>query len=144
MAARRNYDDVQVGARLPDRETVVSRITLLLYGGQPMRTDFAGVHWSERMARAAGLPNVILHGPLLLEKALEFVGAWAGDPGCVEDLDLRFLRPVPVPDDETGAILHFSGDVAEKLADHRVSVVVQVTCPGTGLAARMASTVRLA
>jgi acyl dehydratase len=144
MVAAIRYEDVSVGSRLPERETVVSRLSLLLYGGQAMKLDFAGIHWSERIARSEGLPDVIMHGPFILQKSLETLYDWTGDPGAVVDQRIRFLQPVPVPDDETGAVLRFAGDVVDKLSEKLVSVAVETHCQGAGLVARLNGTVRLA
>lgn len=128
---------------MPERQTTVTRIDLLLYGGQTMRIDFAALHWSERAARSVGLPDVIMHGPLLLEKSLEVLYDWTGDPGSVSGYNMRCFKPVPVPDDERGAVFQFSGEVEEMLTDRRVTAVVAVQCPGLGTVAKVTATVRL-
>jgi acyl dehydratase len=146
MVATLAYADAEVGTRLPDKEVSVDRLGLMLFGGQTMRLDFAEHHWSERAAAQAGLPNVIMHGPLTLGKTLQIVNDWTGDPGSLVEYQMRFTRPIPVPDDGTGAMLRLSGQVTEKLDDNRVVVDVVATSPSPedAVLAKLRATVRLA
>lgn len=143
MAARIGYDDVSVGTSLPPKEVSVDRLALLLFGGQTMRLDFAATHWSERIAREVGLPDIIMHGPFTLGKTLEIVNDWTGDPGAIEEHQVRLAKPVPVPDDETGAVFRLTGVVEEKLDGNRVVVGVVATSPGDDVLATLRATVRL-
>lgn len=138
------FSDVAVGDPLPPMEISVSRLSMLLFGGQTMRLDFAATHWSERTARSAGLPDVIMHGPLTLGKTLEIVNAWTGDPGTLLEHQIRLRRPVPVPDDDIGAVFRLTGEVEEKLDGNRVVVGVVAHSPGGQVLATLRATVRLA
>lgn len=82
MVAVLSYTDVEVGTQLPEKQVTVSRLAVLLYGGQPMRIDFAATHWSERIAHERGLPDIILHGSFTLAKTMEIVNDWSGDPAA--------------------------------------------------------------
>src|SRR5436305_1989176 len=81
-------------------------------------------------ARAAGLPDVIAHGMLTAGIAARAVTGWAGDPGAVVDYQVRFSRPVVVPDDDAGAELTVRGRVAAVGEDGRVRVDLTVTSNG--------------
>lgn len=143
VASGPRYADVSVGTKLPDKEVSVSRLALLLFGGQTMRIDFAATHWSERIARSVGLPDIIMHGPFTLGKTLEIINDWTGDPGAVLEHQIRLRRPVPVPDDEVGAVFRLTGTVEDKLDGNRVRVDVVATSPEGDVLANLRATVRL-
>jgi len=50
--------------------------------------DFNSIHWNERIAKAAGKPDVIAHGMLTMAEAARLVTDWAGDPGAVADYEV--------------------------------------------------------
>jgi acyl dehydratase len=112
------YDDVEVGAEIASREFQLTRASLVRYAGAS--GDFNPIHWSERTAKAVGLPDVIAHGMLTMATAGRVVTDWAGDPGAVESYGVRFSRPVVVPDDDAGATVTVSGTVEDKLDGGRV------------------------
>jgi acyl dehydratase len=62
--------------------------------------------------------------------AARAVTSWAGDPGAVVDYQVRFSRPVVVPDDEDGAEVTVNGRVAAVLDDGQVRVDLTVTSSG--------------
>src|SRR5881392_3109224 len=103
MAASVRYDDVEVGTAVPEQTFMVQRVNLVMYAGAS--GDFNPIHWNERIATAVGLPNVIAHGMFTMAEAARVVTDWVGDPGAVEEYGVRFSKPVPVPDDDTGTAL---------------------------------------
>ena len=126
MAATVSYDDVEVGAALPEQTFAVQRGDLVRYAGAS--GDFNVIHWNERVAKEVGLPDVIAHGMFTMAEAARVVTDWVGDPGAVLEYGVRFTRPVPVPDDGSGATLVVSGAVTEKLDDRRVKVELKARC----------------
>ncbi|MGI5338982.1 MaoC/PaaZ C-terminal domain-containing protein [Streptomyces sp. CA-181903] len=144
MTAKVRYEDTTAGQKLPHKEVSVDRLALLLFGGRTMRLDFAATHWSERISRSVGLPDVIMHGPFTLGKVLEIVNGWTGDPGALVEHRIRLTRPVPVPDDATGAVFLLSGTVEEKLPGNRVRVEVTAASPEGQVLATLHATVQLA
>jgi acyl dehydratase len=108
---RPSFDDVTVGDALPGRTFEVRRRDLVRYAGAS--GDFNPIHWSERAAAAAGLPDVIAHGMFTMATAVRVVTAWCGDPGAVVSYGVRFTRPVPVAAVE-GAQLRVEAVVAAK------------------------------
>ena len=120
--------DVAVGTELPERSFPVRRLDLVKYAGAS--GDFNPIHWNERVATEVGLPGVIAHGMLTAGIAVRAVTSWVGDPGAVVEYQVRFSRPVVVPDDGTGAELTVRGRVAAVGDDGRVRVDLTVTSGG--------------
>jgi acyl dehydratase len=88
--------ELTVGDVVARREVVVDRARLVRYAGAS--GDFNPIHWNERVATAVGLPGVIAHGMWTMGAAVGAVVDWAGDPGAVVDYQVRFTRPIAVPD----------------------------------------------
>jgi acyl dehydratase len=118
---------VEVGEQLPTRTFRVTRADLVRYAGAS--GDFNPIHWSERTARAVGLPGVIAHGMLTMALAGRAVTAWAGAADAVIDFGVRFTRPVPVPDDDTGTEVEVSARV-KAVSDGRAELELTATCQG--------------
>jgi acyl dehydratase len=135
------YDSVAKGTELPARSYRVTRLDLVKYAGAS--GDFNVIHWSERAARAVGLPDVIAHGMFTMAQAGKFVTEWAGDPGAVTDFGVNFSAMVPVPDDDAGAAIEISGKVLDKLSDNKVTVDIVAKADGAKVLTRARATVRL-
>ena len=119
-----NYADIEVGQPLPARSLPITRTDLVHYAGAS--GDFNPIHWNERFARSVGLPDVIAQGMFTMAIAARAVTDWVGDPGAVLEYGVRFTKPVVVPDDGTGAMLHVEAVVVDKLDDFRVRVELTV------------------
>jgi acyl dehydratase len=120
--------DVEVGTELPSQSFPLRRVDLVKYAGAS--GDFNIIHWNERVATEVGLPNVIAHGMLTMAEAVRVVTDWCGDPGAVVEYGTKFTKPVPVPDDESGATVDVGGKVVEVLDSGRVKVELTATCDG--------------
>ena len=96
MGARPVLADLVVGQEVGRAELTVDRARLVRYAGAS--GDFNPIHWNERVATEVGLPGVIAHGMWTMGAAVTVVADWAQDPGAVVDYQVRFTRPVPVPD----------------------------------------------
>ncbi|MGX2995729.1 MaoC family dehydratase [Streptomyces sp. JNUCC 64] len=142
MSTKTAYGDVEVGTELPTRAYPVTRADLVRYAGAS--GDFNPIHWNERFAREVGLPDVIAHGMFTMAEAVRVVTDWAGDPGAVVGYEVRFTRPVPVPDDGRGTSIEVGGRVAALLDDRTVRVDLTVTHEGAKVLGRARATVRLA
>ena len=136
-----SYADVEVGTALPEQSFPVQRLNLVMYCGAS--GDFNIIHWNERIATAVGLPNVIAHGMFTMAEAGRVVTDWVGDPGAVLEYGVRFSKPVPVPDDDKGALLTVAGRVEEKLDDNRVVVTLTATAGDDTVLQGARATVRL-
>ena len=136
------YDDVEVGTELPAQTFQITRADLVRYAGAS--GDFNVIHWNQRVAQSVGLPDVIAHGMYTMAVAARVVTDWAGDPGRVVEYGVRFTRPVPVPDDDTGATVEVTGTVAALLDDGRVRVDLTATHQGAKVLGRAQAVVVLA
>jgi acyl dehydratase len=120
--------DVTVGTELPEQVYRVTRADLVHYAGAS--GDFNPIHWNARVATSVGLPDVIAHGMFTMALAGRAVTDWTGDPGALVEYQVRFGRPVVVPDDDIGAELTVRGVVGSLLDDGRVRVDLTVTSGG--------------
>jgi acyl dehydratase len=118
--------DLSVGQEVARAEVVVDRARLVRYAGAS--GDFNPIHWNERVATAVGLPGVIAHGMWTMGAAAGPVADWAGDPGAIVDYQVRFTRPVPVPDPGSATIevVAVIGALDEAAGTARVDLTVSV------------------
>ncbi|MGY1731951.1 MaoC family dehydratase [Geodermatophilus sp. SYSU D01045] len=142
MSAGLRAADVAVGTELPEQTHRVTRADLVRYAGAS--GDLNPIHWSDRVATGVGLPGVIAHGMLTMGLAARAVTDWAGDPGAVVEYQVRFGRPVVVPDDDTGAEVTVRGRVGAVLDGGRVRVDLTVTSGGEKVLSLARATVALA
>ncbi|MFG2816432.1 MaoC family dehydratase [Streptomyces sp. NPDC048410] len=142
MTAKIAYDDVEVGTELPAQTFPVTRATLVRYAGAS--GDFNPIHWNERFAKEVGLPDVIAHGMFTMAEAILVVTDWTGDPAAVVEYGVRFTKPVPVPDDDKGALIEVSAKVAAKLDENTVRVDLTATSAGQKVLGMSRAVVRLA
>lgn len=136
-----SYDEVEVGAELPERTYPITRADLVRYCGAS--GDVNVIHWNERIAKAVGLPDVIAHGMFTMAVAGRTVTDWAGDPGALLEYSVRFSRPVVVPDDDQGAVLIVKGTVEDKREDGSVVVGLLATVDGGKVLTNAKAVVRL-
>lgn len=131
---------MEEGQRLPAQAFRVTRADLVRYAGAS--GDFNPIHWNERFATKVGLPGVIAHGMFTMALAGRAVTAWAGTPDAVLDFGVRFSRPVPVPDDDTGTEVEVSG-VVRSISGDRAEVELTATCAGQRVLSQARATIRL-
>lgn len=117
-----SIDSVNVGDTIGPAVFPVQRINLVQYCGAS--GDFNVIHWNERIATAVGLPNVIAHGMFTMAEAGRVLTDFAGDPSRVIEYGVRFTKPVPVPDDDLGAMIEVTGTVTEKNDDGTIVVML--------------------
>ncbi|WP_028926969.1 MaoC/PaaZ C-terminal domain-containing protein [Pseudonocardia acaciae] len=115
------------GTELPALEVRLSRTDLVRYAGAS--GDFNPIHWSDRVAGGVGLPGVVAHGMLTMALGGRLVTDWVGDPGAVLSYQVRFTRPIPVPDvvdgvDDTADDTADDGRALVELSGKLVSVAV--------------------
>lgn len=121
--------DMAIGDSLPPLTCTVTRKQLVQYAGAA--GDFNAIHWNERVARDVGLPDVIAHGMYTMASAGRVVTNWLGDPGMVREFEVRFTRPVVVPDDDLGAEIEVSAVVAALDAEARTARI-DITAKSNG------------
>ena len=117
--------EIVKGAELPELRVGVTRSVVVRYSGAS--TDFNEIHFSDRHARAIGLPGVVAHGMWTMGAGLKVVTDWVGDPGRVVDYFVRFSRPVKVPDTADGVVVRFSGKVTQ-VVEGVATVALEATC----------------
>ena len=133
--------DVAVGTEIPEQVFRVTRADLVRYAGAS--GDFNPIHWNERVATSVGLPNVIAHGMFTMALAARTVTEWTGDPGALVEYQVRFGRPVVVPDDDAGTEVTVRGVVGALLDDGRARVDLTVTSGGEKVLSLARAVVRL-
>ena len=129
-----------IGTELPSITVRFTRADLVRYAGAS--GDFNIIHWNERTALAVGLPGVVAHGMLTMGHAIRVITAWVGDPTKVVDYQVRFTRPVVVPDDDLGAEVTFGGVVTSVLDDGAAVVSLSATFDGATVLAKALATVK--
>jgi acyl dehydratase len=129
-----------LGEPLPERQYRLTRADLVRYAGAS--GDVNPIHWSDRVATAAGLPGVIAHGMFTMALAGRLLTEWAGDPGALVEYGVRFSRPVVVPDDDDGVTVTVSGTVTEIRADGLVGVELTAVVDGEKVLTQARAVVR--
>ena len=89
-----SFAGLEVGQQVAERSVAVTRDTLVRYAGAS--GDFNPIHYNDVVAESVGLPGVIAHGMLTMGVGASVVEEWAG-AGNVSDYQVRFTRPIPVP-----------------------------------------------
>lgn len=136
-----SFDSVNVGDKIGPTTFPIQRINLVMYCGAS--GDFNVIHWNERIATAVGLPNVIAHGMFTMAEAARVLTDFAGDPSRVVEYGVRFTKPVPVPDDDTGTEVEVTGTVSEKRDDGTIVVDLNATCNGVDVLGKARGVIRL-
>ncbi len=85
------------------------------------------IHQDESIALAVGLPGVIAHGMYTMALAARALDEWAGGPGRIREIGVKFTKPVVVPAE--GTEVSVSGLVGA-VEDGAASVRLEVTCAG--------------
>ncbi len=141
MGDRPQPAELEVGQEVGRREVTVDRARLVRYAGAS--GDFNPIHWNDRVARSVGLPDVIAHGMWTMGAAVSVVTDWVGDPGAVIDYQVRFTRPVPVPD-PGGATIEVVATIGALDADAGTARVdLTVTLDGVRVLGKAQAVVRL-
>ena len=118
---------VAVGDQLPRLDLRLTRTDVVRYAGAS--TDFNPIHYSDRFAQAIGLPGVVVHGMWTMGAALRIVTDWVSDPAQVTSYFVRFVAPVPVPDDDEGTTVEVRAQVSA-VADDLVTIAIEATHNG--------------
>jgi len=119
---------IEQGTQLPVQTYRVTRADLVRYAGAS--GDFNPIHWNDRVATAVGLPGVIAHGMFTMALAGRAVTTWTGRPDSIVEYNVRFARPVLVPDDDEGAEVQVAGVVKKVDEEGRAQLELTVTSGG--------------
>ncbi|MFE4498958.1 (3R)-hydroxyacyl-ACP dehydratase subunit HadB [Rhodococcus sp. NPDC056743] len=138
----RKFSDVSVGDLLPEKTVTLTRGNLVNYTG--VSGDPNPIHFSDEVARLAGLPDVVAQGMLSMGMGAGYVTEWLGDPGAVTEYNVRFTSPVIVAAD-TAAEIEFTAKVKSIDEDSKTAVLAIVAkSEGRKIFGRATATVRLA
>ncbi|MCL2467592.1 MAG: MaoC family dehydratase N-terminal domain-containing protein [Micrococcales bacterium] len=129
------------GTELARREISVDRARLVRYAGAS--GDFNPIHWNDRVAREVGLPGVIAHGMWTMGAAVDVVVDALGDPGAVLDYQVRFSRPVAVPDPGEATVVVVATIGAADVDAGTARVDLAVTCEGQRVLGKAQAVVRI-
>ncbi|WP_433716576.1 fused (3R)-hydroxyacyl-ACP dehydratase subunits HadA/HadB [Nocardia sp. CA-084685] len=88
------FDELRIGTELPARVVPLSRGDLVNYAG--VSGDSNPIHFSEHVAVAAGLPDVVSHGLLTMGLGASYLTDWLGDPAAISEYGVRFAGFAPV------------------------------------------------
>jgi acyl dehydratase len=125
---------------LPDRTFRITRLNLVKYAGAS--GDFNPIHWSDRFAASVGLPGVIAHGLLTMALVGRALTEWAGNPAGIVDVNVRFARPIVVPDTDVGAELVVRAALRQWTDEGYAVLDLNATCGGEKVLSQARATVR--
>lgn len=131
---------IAVGDELPELRIPITRSGVVRYSGAS--TDFNEIHFSDRHARAIGLPGVVAHGMWTMGSALRILTDWAGDPARIQNWFVRFTKPVVVPDTDEGVEVVVNAKATE-VSDGVVKFSVTATCGDDAVIGAARAEVRL-
>ncbi|MEV6426700.1 fused (3R)-hydroxyacyl-ACP dehydratase subunits HadA/HadB [Nocardia sp. NPDC051463] len=121
------FDQLRVGVELPARVVSLTRGDLVNYAG--VSGDSNPIHFSDPVARAAGLPNVVSHGLLTMGLGAGYLTEWLGDPAAVTEYGVRFAGFAPVAQAEHSRI-EFRGRIKSLDPDRRAAIVALTATSG--------------
>lgn len=119
-----DLDKLAVGDELPTLQLRLTRADVVRYSGAS--TDFNPIHYNDRLARALGLPGVVVHGMWTMGAALRIVTDWVGDPARVASYFVRFTAPIVVPDDDEGTVVDVRATVSA-LSEELATITIEAT-----------------
>lgn len=114
------------GTVLTGHDFQVTRMDLVRYAAAS--GDLNPIHWSDRIAHSVGLPGVIAHGMLTMALAGRVVTNAVADPAQLRSFSVRFSKPVPVPDDDAGAVVTVGGGVASATNPDELLLSLSAQC----------------
>lgn len=115
------FDEVAVGDTLPPRTVSLTRGDLVNYAG--VSGDANPIHWNERIAALAGLPDIIAHGMLTMACGAGFVTEWLGDPGALAKYTVRLSNYTVVEADSVGTV-EYTGRIKSVDPESKTAVVL--------------------
>ncbi|GAA5049606.1 dehydratase [Nocardia callitridis] len=135
------FEELTVGMELPVSEARVSRGDLVNYAG--VSGDSNPIHFSDKVAAAVGLPDVVAHGLLTMGLGASYLSRWLGDPAAITEYGVRFAGFAPVPAAAHSGV-EFRGRVKSLDAEQRsATIALTGTCAGRKLFGRATAVVQL-
>ncbi|WP_159849635.1 fused (3R)-hydroxyacyl-ACP dehydratase subunits HadA/HadB [Nocardia sp. CY41] len=120
------FEDLSVGMELAPRTVLLSRGDLVNYAG--VSGDSNPIHFSDVVARSAGLPDVVSHGLLTMGLGAGYLTSWLDDPAALTRYGVRFAGFAPVPATKASEI-EFRGRVKQLDPERRAATIaLTATC----------------
>ena len=102
-----DIEKINVGDPTPEKKNPVGKYQPIVYGGAS--GDFNPIHIDPEFGKMVGLGGNILQGLCTMAFVARMNTDWAGDPGALKRLKVRFSKPVKPLD-----TVVVKGKVAEK------------------------------
>lgn len=112
----RYFEDVEEGVELPPLTKTIRMAQMMMYGAATW--DFMRIHYDADYARQQGFPHAFVDGQMLGAFVAQHVVDWAGDPGALRRLGVRY-RSFVFP----GDIVTCTGRVERKYLDGNEALV---------------------
>ncbi|MBO0853171.1 MAG: MaoC family dehydratase N-terminal domain-containing protein [Nocardia sp.] len=121
------FEQLSVGDELPARTAQLTRGDLVNYAG--VSGDANPIHWHDKSASLAGLPDVIAHGMLTMGLGAGFVTDWLGDPGAMLRYSVR-LSNYTIVESNAASSIEFTGRIKSLDAENRTATVMIIAKSG--------------
>lgn len=82
------YDDIEIGSGLPTLTKHPTTRQLVKWA--TAGNDFVEIHYDKDAALRAGLPGIIVHGPLTSAFLAQLITDWIGDEGSLKKLSTKW------------------------------------------------------
>lgn len=84
----RYFEDIREGAELPPLTKQITTVQMMMYGAATW--DFMRIHYDADFARQRGFSGPFVDGQMLGAILAQLVVDWAGDPGALKRLNVRY------------------------------------------------------
>ena len=84
----RYLEEVEDGMELPPLTKQISTVQMMMYGAATW--DFMRIHYDADYAREQGFPQAFVDGQMIGAFITQHVVDWAGDPGALRRLRIRY------------------------------------------------------
>ena len=88
MSERLFFEDVEEWTVIPKLTKTPTTQQLVKFGCATY--DYYELHFDKEFARASGLPDIIVHGPLKNSFLAQLVTDWIGDAGTLKKLSVQY------------------------------------------------------
>lgn len=116
MSIKLYYEDVQIGTEIPPLVKHPTTQQLVMWAGAS--GDFSLIHYDKDFAISAGLPGVVIHGPLKSAWLGQLLSDWIGENGAIKKYACTF-RGMDLP----GSPITCKGKVTNKYTDGDIHYV---------------------
>ena len=88
MAATLYFEEISEGTELPELTKEIGPVNMMMYGAATW--DFMRIHYDADHARERGFEGAIVDGQMQGAFLAQLVIDWAGDPGALRRLGVRY------------------------------------------------------